>query len=101
MNHRVDAFPYVLDNYLALYKFIFTLSHVLLSFTYGPEGTSFSMLFKHPVRLGTIDGHPLYDVCGIVNHIKHVSSQLSAQLDSELPRTEIQPTLIMTNEDTP
>ena len=87
----------------SLYLYLFELTHILMSYTHSESPDTISILFKSPLNLGAkhpVDGHLKPDIdelksCLIGNQL-HIYDAMKA----ELPRKNIQPTLIVTEKKT-
>lgn len=101
LDPRIDALPYVWENYWVLYSFIFELTHLLLSYTTEPALEVIPIVFKGTVRMGgpTIDAHELVQEEILVSNFLKGREELKKRLDAELPRKGIKPTLIISDED--
>lgn len=96
VNPRIDAFPFILDSYVKLYRYVFELTHILTSYTYNVGTETVPILFKSPLKLGakrTIEGHPKPDMDNLMRYLVADQMEIKKKLDAELPRNEIKPTL--------
>lgn len=98
VNPRIDAFPYILDSYTTLYRYVFEMTHLLTSYTYSEGSDTTTVLFKSPLIIGvrhTIEGHQKPDIDNLRTYLLAGQVEIQKTMDSELPRKEIQPTLIV------
>lgn len=96
VNPRIDAFPFIRDSYVKLYRYVFELTHILTSYTYNEETETIPILFKSPLKLGakrTIEGHLKPDIDNLKRYLVANQMEIKKKLDAELPRNEIKPTL--------
>lgn len=100
LDPRIDALDFVLQTYQQLYCFVSSLTHLLLSYTTAPRYEHFAIAFKGPVRMGkVIDGHLVPHSAEVFSGLLEDFEQLNAALDAELPRKDIQPTLVVADRD--
>lgn len=95
-NPRIDAFPFILESYVKLYRFIFELTHILTSYTYNEGTETIPILFKSPLKLGakrTIEGHLEPNIDNLMRYLMAKQIEIKKKLDAELPRNGIKPTL--------
>jgi hypothetical protein len=92
---RVDAFPYVYNSFINLYKYVFGITHILLSYTETPSHHIMSQIFKQPLIMSPriIIGHPMPSISKINETFENLTGSLYAKYNSELPRKDIVPTL--------
>ncbi|MDD5008036.1 MAG: hypothetical protein PHU49_06710 [Syntrophorhabdaceae bacterium] len=100
---RIDAFPYIVNSYNKMYRYLFELTHILMSYTYSESPDTVPILFKSPLNLGAkhpVDGHLKPDIDELKSYL--IGSQLHIYdlMKAELPRKDIQPTLIITGKTT-
>lgn len=96
LDPRIDALPWVWESYWHLYAFVYELTHVLTSYVVGPKTMLKAMRFKGALRFGVgLDAHePIATDHLITSHMSR-RHQLEGRLDSEMPRSRIEPTLIV------
>ncbi|MDP1993763.1 MAG: hypothetical protein Q8K40_00815 [Ignavibacteria bacterium] len=94
---RIDAFPYVFNSFSNLHKYVFGITHLLLSYTEEPSHGVISLILKNPLRMGghAIEGHPMPSIPKIKETISTLSASLLMEYNSEMPRRDIIPTLLM------
>ena len=92
---KIDAFPYIFTSFNNLIKYVFGITHLLLSYTEEPTHGVISLIFKNPLIMGggKIDGHPLPSISKIMETIGALSAGLAREYNSEMPRKGITPTL--------
>jgi hypothetical protein len=101
LDPRIDAVPYVWYSYWDLYSFVFELTHLLLSYTTKSAVEMMAFSFKGPLRIGgnRIDAHePLSQNLLVTGFLRH-RDDLRMRLDAELPRADIEPTLVIPERD--
>jgi len=95
---HIDAFPYIVNSYNKLYLYLFELTHILMSYTYSERPDTIPILFKSPLTLGatkTMDGHEKPDIDQLKLYLIGSQLQVHRAMQNELPRRDIQPTLIV------
>jgi hypothetical protein len=98
VNPRIDAFPHIVNSYNKLYLYLFELTHVLMSYTYCENPGTIPILFKSPLNLGAkhpVEGHSKPDIDDLRSYLIGSQVHIHNAMNSELPRNEIQPTLII------
>lgn len=99
INPRIDAFPYVVNSYTKLYLYLFELTHILTSYTYSEGPDTIPILFKSPLNIGaqhSVDGHAKPDIDELESYLIGSQVRIYKAMKAELPRKDIQPTLIVT-----
>lgn len=95
---RIDAFPYVVSSYTKLYLYLFELTHILMSYTYSEEPDTIPILFKSPLNIGaqrSVEGHIKPDIDELKSYLIGNQVHIYKKMNAELPRKDIQPTLIV------
>jgi hypothetical protein len=96
---RIDAFPFVVNSYTKLYLYLFELTHILVSYTHSETPDTITVLFKSPLNLGgkrPVDGHSKPNIDELKSYLIGSQVHIYRAMNSELPRKDIQPTLIVT-----
>ena len=82
-----------------MYLYLFELTHVLMSYTYSERPDTISILFKSPLNLGAkhpVDGHSKPNIDELKSYLIGSQLHIYDAMKAELPRKDIQPTLIVT-----
>ena len=97
---RIDAFPYIVNSYNKLYRYLFELTHVLLSYTYSEGPVTIPILFKSPLKIGSkhSEGHSKPNVDELKTYLIQSQLHIYDAMKVELPRKDIQPTLIISRQ---
>jgi hypothetical protein len=98
---RIDAVPYVWNTYWTLYAFVSELCHILLSFTASASKEELAVFrFKGALTLGgRIEACGVVVTDDVISNFVSLQNQLRKQLDEQLPRIDIAPTLVVPSED--
>ena len=99
----IDAFPYIVNSYNKMYRYLFELTHILMSYTYSERPDTIPVLFKSPLNLGAkrpVEGHPKPDIEKLKSHLLGSQLHIYGAMKAELPRKDIQPTIIVTEKNT-
>ncbi|MBN1169385.1 hypothetical protein JXA63_05885 [Candidatus Woesebacteria bacterium] len=95
---RIDAFPYIVNSYNKLYRYLFELTHILTSYTCSESQDTIPILFKSPLNLGSkhpVEGHSKPDIDDLKAYLFESQLHIYGAMKAELPRKDIQPTLII------